>query len=119
MLSTRIEAGKLRHRIRITQPGLNEDAFGDSPNDDASLIATVWASIEALTGRELYAAQQRVAEVTHKITIRWMPEITSRLNVLFENRMFQVQDVLNPDERRKMLVLLCIERDNSAREQAK
>lgn len=118
-MNSTIAAGKLRHQIRITLPNLTEDSFGDSVNDDASLIATVWASIEALEGRELYAAQQRVSDVTHRITIRWMEGITARLNVLFGKRMFQIQAVLNPDEIEHKLVLLCIERDDSAREQAK
>lgn len=112
-----INAGDLIHRIQIVKPTLAQDSAGGWQQDTDSVFATVWASIEALTGRELYAAQQRVSEVTHKITIRWYPGIVARMNVWFDNRVFQIQAVQNPDERKIMLVLLCLERDNSAREQ--
>ena len=115
--ATRIEAGKLRHRIQLVQPTLVQDASGGIEEDQASIFATVWASIEALAGRELYAAQQKVSDVTHKITIRYMTGITAKLNVRFGNREFQIQAVENPDERTKVLNLLCLERDSSAREQ--
>jgi len=115
--ATRIEAGKLRHRVQLVQPTLVQDASGGIEEDQASIFATVWASIEALSGRELYAAQQKVSDVTHKITMRYMAGVTAKLNVRFGNREFQIQAVENPDERTKILNLLCLERDSSAREQ--
>jgi SPP1 family predicted phage head-tail adaptor len=114
---TRIRAGDLRHRIQLVQPTLVQDKSGGVEEDQATIFATVWAQIEALTGRELYAAQQRVSQVSHQITLRYMPGITATLNVRFNNREFQILSVENPDERTKMLILLCLERDSSAREQ--
>ena len=35
--------------------------------------------------------------------------ITSAMEVLFQGRLFQIKNVLNPDERNKMLCLLCTE----------
>jgi len=115
--STRIRAGELRHRIQLVKPTLLQDASGGFEEDQANVVATVYAKIEALSGRELYAAQQKVSEVSHQITIRYMPGIDATLNIRFGGREFQIQYVENPDERTKMLILLCIERDSSAREQ--
>lgn len=39
--------------------------------------------------------------------------VNAGMVVLFQNRVFQVESVLNPDERSKMLVLLCIEINDS------
>jgi len=115
--TTRIEAGKLRHRIIIVKPTLAQDTAGGWAEDTENVVATVWASVEALTGRELYAAQQQVSEVTHKITMRYWPGITANMNVWFQGRQFRIQAApLDPDERRKMLVMLCLERNNSARD---
>jgi SPP1 family predicted phage head-tail adaptor len=116
--STRIKAGELRHRIVIVKPTIAQDTAGGWQEDTDKLGATTWAKIEALSGRELYAAQQKVSEVTHRITVRWCPGIASNMNVWFENRLFQIQAVSNPDERHKMLELLCIERDDSSRDSA-
>lgn len=99
------------------KPSLAQDTAGGWQIDKNNLFATVWAKVEALTGRELEAAQQKVSEVTHRITIRWLAGVKSNMNVWFDNRQFQIQDVENPDERHKLLMLLCIERDDSAQEQ--
>lgn len=115
---TRIKSGEFRHRIIIVKPTLAQDTAGGWQIDSENTVATVWAKIEALTGRELQAAQQKVSEVTHKITIRWFPGIVASMNIWFAKRQFQIQDVQNPDEVHKMLELLCLERDSSKNETA-
>jgi SPP1 family predicted phage head-tail adaptor len=118
-----IKAGELRHVIQIVQqtPG-DQDSFGQPKHGDESPIATTRAKIEALSGRELYAAQQKVSQVTHRITIRYMRGLKALMNVWFNDpgtglrRQFQIQSIENPDETTHMLSLLCIERDDSSRE---
>jgi len=114
--NTALQAGKLRHRVEIVTPDAQQDSAGGWVIDQTSLFLTVWASVEALSGRELYAAQQQVSEVTHKIVIRWRTGILSSMCVLFEDRFFQIMAILNPDGRHKLLILLCKERDLSALE---
>jgi SPP1 family predicted phage head-tail adaptor len=115
----RIAAGKLRWQIQILQPTLQQDSSGGVDPNATSIFATAYAAVEALTGRELYAAQQRVSEVTHKITIRYLPGVTALMNVLFPDpgtglpRVFLIGDVLNPDETPHLLFLYCVERDDS------
>lgn len=114
-----INAGKLRHRIQILRSNLNQDSFGDTQIGDASIFADdVPAEIATLQGRELYAAQQKVSEVTHRITIRWMPGLLAKMNVQWfdeRDRFFQIQAIENPDGRHKRVDLLCVERDDSGR----
>jgi SPP1 family predicted phage head-tail adaptor len=99
-----------------------QDQFGGPITADAAPFATVRASIEALSGRELYQAQQMVAQVTHLVTIRWMAGLKSKMDVWFSEgspvvtRQFQILDVQNPDEKHHVLLLYCIERDYSAYE---
>lgn len=80
------------------------------------MFAAAWARIEALSGRELIAAQQKVSDVTHKITIRYQEGILASMNVWYDGRQFQIQAVENPEERNRYLFLLCVERANSAYE---
>jgi SPP1 family predicted phage head-tail adaptor len=122
MPTARIQAGKLRHVIQIMQTTLAQDASGNIKPSEQTQVTSVRASVESLTGRELYNAQQVVSEVTHKITMRYQAGIKAQQNVWFNDpgtgmpRQFQIQAVQNPTETRHMLYLLCIERDNSARE---
>jgi len=119
--SSLIQAGELRHRITILRANLTQDTFGGWVIGDDSILADrVPAKISTLSGRELYAAQQKVAQVTHKVTIRWQRGIAAKLNIQWADdtdlvRFFQVQDVQNPDGRHIFLELLCVERNDSVR----
>jgi SPP1 family predicted phage head-tail adaptor len=118
----RLDAGKLRHVIQIVSPSKVQGAAGGLVTADDTIFATVWASVEALTAREIFAAQQMVSQVTHKITIRYLEGVKSKMRVWFQmapwstKREFEIMGVSNPDERPHMLVLLCKERDDSAYE---
>jgi hypothetical protein len=46
-----------------------------------------------------------------------MDGVKSSMNIWFENRQFQIKYIKNPGEGRVMLVLLCLERDDSVFEQ--
>lgn len=116
MPDTSIRSGELRHRIQIVQRNLTQGSSGGTVEDDASIFATVWAKVEDLEGKELYAAQQKVSEVTHKITMRWMGGIKAKMNVWFDDREFQIEYVTRPLQIRHKLILFCVERDDSARE---
>jgi len=118
--STAIAAGELRHKITIAQADTTEDKFGGANPGQAGAtpLWTVWASVEALTLRELYGAQQKVSEVTHRVTIRYIRGVTSGMLIWFRGRQFQIQAIDNPRELNKLLVLLCLERDDSLREES-
>jgi SPP1 family predicted phage head-tail adaptor len=78
-------------------------------------FASTWASIRAMTGRDLEKAQQVVAEVTHKVVIRYMPGVLAKMLVqLPDGRIFLIQAIMDPDERKVELWLLCKERNDGA-----
>lgn len=114
--NTTLQAGKLLHQVQLVTPDAPQDPAGGWVIDQTTLFATVWASVEALSGRELFAAQQQVSEVTHKITIRYLTGVLSSMCVIFDGHFYQIMAVLNPDGRHTMLILLCKERDISALE---
>jgi SPP1 family predicted phage head-tail adaptor len=109
------EAGRLDTPIEILQPTLAQDSAGGTQMlQQTSLFAKGWASVEALSGRELYAAQQLIANATHNITLHWRPGIIAQQNVrsLPDNRIFQVLYVDRGDGRQHVLTLLCVERND-------
>lgn len=115
-LSTRLPAGKLRHQIDIVAPSNVQGASGEVSLNNNILVANVWAAIEGVTGRDALAVGEFVSQATHKITIRYMPGISSRMQVWFNGRQFQIQYILNPDERTKMLYLFCLEIADSSQQ---
>ena len=103
-----MKAGLLRHRIKIevgaeTQNSFNEEVL------DWSTFATRSASVSPLKGRELFDAQQRYSEVTHKIVMRYLAGVLPKMRVSFDSRFFDINAVLNIDERGIELHLLCSE----------
>ena len=105
-----MEAGKLRHRLIIQRPPVVpvRDSTG-AEVETWEPVSAVWGRVEPLSGRELYAARQFNAEVSHRVTMRFAEGIIPTMRVLFGSRAFDVHAVLNPDERNRELQLACSE----------
>jgi SPP1 family predicted phage head-tail adaptor len=102
--------GALNKRITIQSPVEVPGEYGQ-PVTEWQDVITTFASIHAVTSKEVYAAQGYTSQVSHTITIRWRPGIRSNQRVIYRDRIFEIQDALDPDERRVQLNLLCIERN--------
>lgn len=103
-----MKIGKLRHRITLQEYIATRDSFGAEVEAWVD-IGTVWASIEPLSGREFFAAQQVNAEVSTKITLRYRTGIKPEMRVLFAGRVFEIVSVINLEEKNIQLVLMCEE----------
>lgn len=88
-----IAAGRLRHRVRIEQRTLSQNELGEVL-EDWQEVATVWAAIEPLSGRELIAAQQVNSKVTARLVIRYRSDLLPEMRLVHHK---QGQDVIyNP-----------------------
>ena len=67
--SGRIRAGLLRHRIDIVKVSSVQDSTGGWNASVDTVYANIWASIEALSGRETLVMEAQVSMVTHQIII--------------------------------------------------
>lgn len=105
-----MRAGKLRHRITIQSESETADGAGGYGLAWTDL-ATVWASVEPLSGRELRQADQVQDETTHQVTIRYRSDVVpiGKYRISFGTRRFNVTSVINPDERNVSLTLMCEE----------
>lgn len=103
-----MRAGQLRHRVTIQAQTTTQDEYGQ-PVQTWSDVATVWASVEDLSGREFFAAQQIAAEVTTRVTIRYRAGIEPDMRVIAGGRTLDIRSVQDPDGRRRQLVLMCRE----------
>jgi len=102
-----VRAEKLRHRITFqVQPG-DKSSLG-SYEAEWTDVVTVWAQIVPVSGRE-YFGQVRETAVSHKIYCRYREGITPRMRIKFGKRIFQIQSVLNWEERNEGLTIMCEE----------
>lgn len=101
-------AGQLRHRVVLQSVGSTLDDYGDLSNS-WSTAATVWASIDPVSGTETDIAGELAGVVTHKIKMRYRSGITSQNRITFDSRTFQIESVADWQERNVFMELLCKE----------
>lgn len=100
--------GELRHRVTLQQKEVTEDELKQQAEIWTDM-ATVWAAVEPLSGREYFAAKQINAELSVRVTIRYRKDVTPDTRIVFGSRIFEVLSVVNPKERCESLILMCRE----------
>lgn len=126
-----MRSGLLRHRITLQKQNVILDDHGAQVLDDfgAPVIVpneeeggedvvvenprwedyvTVWASLEAMTGKEFFASQQTQSTVTHRVRIRRREDVTQDMRVVCGERVFNIVAIL-PDNAMRETVLMCRE----------
>lgn len=100
-----------RHRVRIEQRTKERASSGAMVEAWVPVQDNVPAMIEAVTGRELIAAAEKMAEATTWIRIRWLPiAIDPTMRVVNDydgGRVYQIVAVLPDDTQRKTIRMLC------------
>lgn len=70
-----MRSGRLRHRVILERPTETQAEGGQVVNAFEPVTMTCPAEIEAIAGREFFAAAQVQADVTTRIRIRFRPDI--------------------------------------------
>jgi len=100
--------GELRHRITLQKLNPSRDSFGAEDPEWVD-VATVWAAIYPISGREYFAAQQVNAEISTKIIMRYRTGVESKMRVTCGERTFEILAVIHFQEKKKELQLMCRE----------
>lgn len=108
-----LRAGQLNRRITLQRQSTVQDTFG-GPVRTWLDVATVWADIQPLSGRELESAQRMASEVSHQITVRYQARLNDTRMVagyraLYKARIFNIHAALNEDEGNVLITLLASE----------
>lgn len=85
-----IEAGRLRHRIRIERLEDELDSHGDTLQDPNTgevarrwaEVCTAWAAVEPLSAREFVQSQAMQSQVTARIVIRYRDGLDAAMRIL-------------------------------------
>jgi SPP1 family predicted phage head-tail adaptor len=94
--------------VTVEQPQEAAGPYGEAQTS-WSPLATVWASVEPVTGREFFAAAQVQTEVTHRVRMRYLAGVTPKHRIRHGDRLLDVRLVRNLEERNVELELLCVE----------
>lgn len=111
-----LQAGPLNQRVQIQRrdPAATQNAVGENVSPWV-LLATVWASAEPLRGDEYLAAgqQQQVADV--RFRIRWRPDVTPAMRVVWRGVAHDIVAAMDPLGRREALELMTLAGTRDAR----
>ncbi|QWE17311.1 phage head closure protein [Polynucleobacter sp. AP-Nino-20-G2] len=103
-----MQAALLRKRLIIQSRSQVQDDYGQ-PLTAWVDVETVWGAVEPVSGRESISADAMQSSVTYQVVMRYRPGITAKMRIKYDNRFFDIQDVIDENERHRMLTLLCVE----------
>lgn len=105
-----MQSGRLRQRITIQTHTESRDALGASIWT-WSTLAKVWAEVRMPYGSERFvsAADVEVAQVTHRVKIRYRDDVSPLNRIVWRSRVLDIESAVDPDGRRRELVMMCRE----------
>lgn len=106
-----MRAGNLRRRITIQQRQSGLDGDGQASETWADLLSC-WADIQPLGGRELLLAKAAEASSTHRVTFRYRTGIDARMRIVYQGRIFNINNLNDIDTRHEALEAMCTEGTN-------
>lgn len=107
-----MRAGLLDQRVTIEQPGESRDPDYGTMTKTWSPVATVWAAVEPLSGREYFTNQEPGAETMVRVRIRYssaVAAVSPKMRVLHGARVLQIQAVIEPRSAGEELQLMCVD----------
>ncbi len=101
-----MNAGRLDQRVAIERVTYTQDEIGGMLEAWAPL-ATVWAAVEPLNGREFFAASTTLSETTTRIRVRYRPDLTVLDRINHGGVLYDITSIINPRSGDRELVLMC------------
>lgn len=101
-----MKAGTLDERITLQSRSVVTDAMGQDTITWVDVVS-VWAQVQALRGREFFAAAQVQQEQTIKVRIRYR-DVQPGWRLVWQGRNHDITGVI-PVGRREMVEIMCVQ----------
>ena len=102
-----IDAGALRERVTVQQATETRNRLGESISEWAT-FTTVWADVQGVSAREYLLAGQQQIELSHRVKMRYLTGLTSKMRLLWRGRTLEIISILE-HENRSIHELICQE----------
>lgn len=97
--------GTMKERVALQAPQEMR-----SPTGEATLSwvteATVWASVDGLSSRDILQAQQASVIASHKIVIRYRATVNPQYRILWRGKTLEIASVSERDNRTRLELLV-------------
>lgn len=112
-MSYYVDPGSLDKRVTVLRFARERDAAGGFvdvwPASGWAQVCTRWARVEPVRGRTYFEAQQARANVTHRITMRYVEGVTPDMTINYGGRRLNVVSVIDVEEAHEWLEVMAEE----------
>jgi len=98
-----IDIGKMKERVTIQSPREVRSRSGETTLNWDTTVATVWASVDGLSSRDIMQAQQANVVATHRIRIRKRDDVLHTHRVIWKGRTMEIASVTKRGEATELL----------------
>ena len=98
-----IDPGSLRVEFSLQQANTTIDGMGGHSESWAE-IAKLFGRLEPMSAKAEFGAGQTREMVTHRIVVRWRPDLASGMRFVLANRTFDILTAHDPDETGRYLI---------------
>lgn len=111
---TKYQAGDLRQTVAIERSYSKQDATGQPVESWRAVTGSsaIPASVMPLRGREAFRYTQVDATLTHKVVIRSSTEANTKRRIRWGNRVLNIRQSFDPDNRNQWVECICSEAVN-------
>nr|WP_315210104.1 phage head closure protein [uncultured Albidiferax sp.] len=102
-----MRAGSLDQRVTLQSRSTVQDAAGQDTITWVD-VATVWAEVRPLRGREFFAAAQVQQEQSIKVRIRFRPDVQQTWRLVWQGRPHDITGAV-PVGRKDYLEIMCLQ----------
>lgn len=102
-----VASGRLNQRVTLQSKAVTRDAIGTEVVS-WSTVATLWAAVDPVRGREFISLRAAQSDITTRITIRYRSGVTSAMRVLHDGAEYNIREVINPRSGNESLELMCV-----------
>lgn len=97
---------RLRKSIVVQQRKSSTNIYNENIGEWVD-FATLRAGVEPLSGKEMLKNGVNLAEQVTRIVIRYRADITTQMRILYNDKIYSITAIINPNERNIMLELMC------------
>lgn len=90
--------GKYNKVITLQSKTSTTDAYG-GPVDSWADVATVWARVQPIKGREMIAAQAAQSETAVRFYTRYQDNLTTAMRIIYAGKNYDITGIVDIDER--------------------
>jgi len=91
-----LPAGDMWTRVTIQQAAKSQNEVGETVLAWSD-FATVWASVDSLSSREMERFAETVGFMTHRVRIRYLAGLTGAMRIVYRDRTLEIGQIIEKD----------------------